>query len=124
MIGASLVAVAWGTFAFGAVYEWAYVPLAIACALIGLAGLIRGHVPLQRLGLLVLGLAAIALVGALQLVPLPPDLLKSISPGSDRFLRAYHFGYALAVNGPSGAEVDAGPARFAISVAPRQTMLA
>ncbi|MEQ1870662.1 MAG: O-antigen ligase family protein, partial [Vicinamibacterales bacterium] len=67
---------------------------------------------------------AIALVGALQLVPLPPDLLKSISPGSDRFLRAYNFGYALALNGPSGTDVGPGPARFAISVAPQQTMLA
>jgi len=33
-------AIAWGTFAFGAVYPWAYTPLAIACAMLGATALV------------------------------------------------------------------------------------
>jgi O-antigen ligase len=69
---------AWGVFAFGAVYPWAYGPLLIAIGLLGSIGLVLGGGPFP------LGLAgALALlsvsVGA-QLIPLPLPALQVLSP--------------------------------------------
>src|SRR5690349_16231696 len=71
----------WGAFAFGAVYPWAFVPLAIGCVVYGVLTLIvewRGRPPV---GALAIGLAAILAGIALQLVPLSMATLLRISPG-------------------------------------------
>lgn len=117
----ALVAVAWGAFAFGAVYDWAYVPLSWGCAVIGLLGLVAGRVSLRRLLPLSMALLLIGCVGLIQLIPLRPDLLASVSPGTDRYLRAYDLGYSLSAAGspPGDAAVDA--RRFPISIAPEET---
>ena len=42
-----IAALAWGALSFGAVYPWAYWPLAVACAAIGIQGItvteVKGH---------------------------------------------------------------------------------
>jgi putative inorganic carbon (HCO3(-)) transporter len=88
--------VAWGALAFGAVYEWAYTPLLVACAATGLYGLVepRRRMPTasRRVVLVLLVFVAAA---ALQLVPLKPPMLAAISPGTVRFLQAYDLRYAV-----------------------------
>src|SRR5207244_3579361 len=39
---ATAVIIGWGALAFGAVYPWAYAPLLLACAALGVVGLVRG----------------------------------------------------------------------------------
>src|SRR5262245_42126379 len=75
--------IAWGAFAFGAVYPWAYWPLAIAAAAVALAGLITP----AAIGWRTLDLTAVALTlailltaAATQLVPLPAATIENISP--------------------------------------------
>ena len=42
-IAATVLTVAWGTLAFGAVYPWAYTSLGFACAVTGVFGLVLGR---------------------------------------------------------------------------------
>jgi O-antigen ligase len=102
-----LLIVAWGALTFGAVYAWGYWPLAVACAGAGAAGLRRGNAGLPAaapwLGLFGLGVA-------LQLVPLPRDLLLAVSEPTDTFLRQYRVGYSLDP-----------PAWHPLSIAPAST---
>jgi O-antigen ligase len=66
----------------GAVHEPVFVPLLVGCGLAGLVALWRAPAGFRQLvpGLwLALGLVALALV---QLVPLPPLVLRALSPGS------------------------------------------
>jgi uncharacterized membrane protein len=109
LTGALVVTLAWGALAFGAVYPWAYIPLGIACVVIGATGLVAGRsmlrpyvsrgdvrlAPLNRA--LFFGLALIAIVVALQLVPLPHGTLMRLNPGTDAFLRRYELGYAATM---------------------------
>lgn len=77
--------IAWGAFAFGAVYPWAYWPLAIAAAAAAVAGLVTpAAIGWRTLDLTAVTLAlAIFLVAvAAQLVPLPAATLASISPAT------------------------------------------
>ena len=75
--------IAWGAFAFGAVYPWAYWPLAVAAQIVALLGLaIPSRGAWSRLGLapLAIALAAFVAAGLAQLVPLPAATLAAISP--------------------------------------------
>ena len=95
LLGAAVVAIAWGALAFGAVYPWGYTPLAIACAIIGATAVVvdRGTGP--AIGSLAAALSAVAVAAALQLVPLPPATFARISPAGDAFLRNYDLSYQL-----------------------------
>lgn len=89
----------WGAFAFGAVYEWAYVPLMVGCVAVGMLGLVapgtvNARRPVNWPVLAGIGLLAVAVV--LQLVPLAPATLARISPAADRFIAAYDVQYAAA----------------------------
>jgi len=98
MIAAGTLAViVWGALAFGAVYRWAYVPLLIACALVGAAGLLtRSGAALPKATRAVLiALLAVLTAVLLQLIPLPAGFLRTLSPGTDAFLRTYDIAYAL-----------------------------
>jgi O-antigen ligase len=78
-----IAAIAWGAFAFGAVYPWAYWPLVVAVVAVGLAGLLLpGSVEWSRLKLsgLAVALAAFLLACGIQLVPLPWSTVGAISP--------------------------------------------
>jgi O-antigen ligase len=85
-----VMTLAWGTFAFGGVYPWAYVPLLISCALVGAFGLIIGRQSsaISRNAPFVAALAAIFVAALLQLLPLPPVALAAVSPATDPFARA------------------------------------
>src|SRR5262245_46443292 len=75
--------IAWGAFAFGAVYPWAYWPLAIAAATVALAGLAApAAIGWRTLDLtaVTLALAIFFVAAAAQLVPLPAATIRAISP--------------------------------------------
>ncbi len=139
-----VLVLAWGAFAFGAVYEWAYVPLLWACAAIGLLGLLANRPPKgarpelrteklerrseneerrskngeRRTNWPVAGAVSFlaAMVG-LQLIPLAPETLARISPAADRFLVDYDVYYAAA------RAADAATYRHALSIDPAGTWL-
>ena len=90
-----IATLAWGAFAFGAVYPWAYWPLAAVGAGIGVHAL----VPARAAGAIhacersALGLAAIALAIAVQIVSLPYSVVQRLSPALDRFFYEYALSY-------------------------------
>lgn len=111
---------AWGTFAFGAVYEWAYVPLALAATAVGALGLLRGDRPVFTVNrLLWVGIGGLAALALLQQVPLPSPWLERLSPSTVRFLAAYDLGFAFNAGADTGAAVAA--PRRPISIAPDAT---
>jgi len=119
MVVGSVGLAAFGAFAFGAVYPWAYTPLAIGSVVVGLLGVVSGTRPVWSPNrLLLAALAAVLLVAGIQLVPLPLDLLSRLSPGTLPFLESYDFRFAPTPARTLGAEV-----RHAISIAPRLTLL-
>ena len=108
--------IAWGVILFGAVYPWAYVPLLVAAAAIGVYGWAsakpRHREPVQ--GVLI-ALAAVAAVVALQLIPLPAALLDLISPATGTVAQQYDLRYAAAQATGVGAH-------HPISIAPAATL--
>ena len=106
----SIIAViAWGALAFGSVYPWAFGPLLVACAMIGIGALVGyRHRPAPRSAIAVI-VALLCVLGAtaLQLVPLPPGLLATVSPSTDAFLRSFDLTYALGGSQlPDGTSVQ------------------
>lgn len=122
MLAGTLLLLAWGTFAFGAVYPWAYVPLAAGCALVGGVGLLSGDRPVwEQNRLLFAALAGVAAVGVLQLVPLQRTILEALSPGTSAFLTRFDLAWSHAVDPATGAPIDL---RHPISLAPGSTIRA
>ena len=117
----TLAAVVWGSLAFGAVYPWAFWPLAALALAAGLAGLLTaaaddGHNnPARPAGLsrgFVVALAGTVGAGVLQLIPLPPTILLAIDPNGVSLRRQLD----LASFGAGGAH--------ALSIAPSAGWLA
>ena len=85
-----VAALAWGAFAFGAVYSWAYWPLVAASLTVGIVGLVvRAHdstAASQRLTGLAVGFCAFLLAGLVQLAPVPLSLVTSVSPEAARVI--------------------------------------
>jgi len=109
--------VVWGAFAFGAVYPWAYWPLA-ACALaVGVVGvsLPRCARAASPAGLRLIGAAFVVflIAAAVQIVPLPLAQLAKLSPEASSALSRLDLGFA------GGA-----PDRHALSIAPARTWTA
>ncbi len=123
---AAMATVVWGALAFGSVYRWAYTPLAIACAVIGIVAIVAERRSGPRLGALSAALAAIGLASALQIVPLSEATFSRVSPAGDAFLRNYDFSYLLA-GAPASPETvpsNSGPARtHPVSIAPEKTIV-
>jgi O-antigen ligase len=89
-----MATLAWGVLAFGAVYPWAYWPLAVAATGLGVWGIIATRAwEDPRARSLALALAAIAAAIGLQLVSLPYAWLDTLSPAVDGFLRRLHIFY-------------------------------
>ena len=113
-----VAAVVWGAFAFGAVYPWAYWPLA-ACALaVGITGVTlplcagaAARVPGLRLIAGAFGVFLVA--GALQIVPLPLSQLATLSPEASTVLARLDLGF-----------IAGAPARHPLSIAPARTVVA
>jgi O-antigen ligase len=84
---------AWSVLAFGGVYPWAYWPVIVISA-----GLGAWAIPITaawrdaRVRTLGLALCAVAAAIAVQLVPLPPDMVLALSPDTARWLREARFG--------------------------------
>lgn len=121
LAGCVIATIVWTTLAFGAVYRWAYIPLLVSSAAIGLACLIprRGGVP-RLTNSAPLWLALVGAGALLQLVPLPATILARLSPATQAFLKSHEFSYALATAGTETAEQLWHP----LSLAPDATWLA
>src|SRR5262245_21725953 len=78
---ATTLLLAWGALAFGAVYDWAYWPLAAGSLLCGVSALVRRtHIPRVPSAFAAASLIAVAAATVVQLVPLPVNLLARLSP--------------------------------------------
>jgi O-antigen ligase len=89
-----ILALAWGAFAFGAVYSWAYWPLAIVIAGIGVHALVRTRGWRdQRIRTLAIAFAAVAAAMVVQLIALPYSVVLKLSPALDHFFREYALFY-------------------------------
>jgi O-antigen ligase len=106
-----IAALAWGAFAFGAVYPWAYWPLVAAVSTVGIAGLvIAGRGRTTRLGLTGLTLGFCAFLGAslLQLVPMPLTFVASASAETTHVLQLLDL--AVAAGSASSRPLSIAPA--------------
>ena len=113
-----LATLAWGVLSFGAVYPWAYWPLAAACAALGIWGIVATQAWRDpRTRLLTAALTAIGLAIAIQLIALPYAWLSSLSPGVDRFLRAYQIAYHPSAVHPLSIDPRATAATLALYIA-------
>ena len=101
-------AVAWGAFAFGAVYPWAYWPLAAVCAAGGIAGMVTNRgvgIPADT-RILSATLALVAGVVALQLLPLPGTVLTAVSPRGVELLNQLDARFAWQIVTLHGLSLD------------------
>jgi O-antigen ligase len=85
--------VSWGALAFGAVYPWAYWPLILASAALGVWAILTTAAWRDpRVHALLAALFGVALAISLQFVPLPWDLVSTVSPEIGRWTRTARFG--------------------------------
>ena len=111
----TLAAVVWGSLSFGAVYPWAFWPLAALALAAGLAGLLaaaadRTPAPVSRGFVLALGGVVVAVL--LQLIPVPLPIRLAASPNGVWLWRQLDL---------AAAE---GASAHALSIAPSSTWLA
>jgi O-antigen ligase len=87
--GLLIAAVAWGAFAFGAVYPWAYWPLAIVAQIVALIGLClprpAGYRGLE-LSTLAGVLAAFLVAIVIQLIPMRLSTVTAVSPSAQEIV--------------------------------------
>jgi len=102
--GAVLV-VAWGVLAFGSPYPWAYLPLALGAAVVGIGGWFgtRPTGLLRDQRRLLLALALVILAAGLQLIPWPARVVDAVSPANGAILRQIDLVFASV-----SAAVDVG----------------
>jgi O-antigen ligase len=110
---AVMLTVAWGGFSFGAVYQWAYWPLAFGAAGCGLLCVATGRRALRASRRLLIALASIAAAMIVQLIPLPARMLDQISPRATGLIAEIDVAFA------AGAR-----AAHPLSIAPDATLLA
>jgi hypothetical protein len=114
-----VLVLAWGAFAFGAVYDWAYVPLLWACTGVGVLGCLApgasGKAKISRA--IVAGVLALAAAVVVQSIPLSPGAIASISPATDRLLADYDVTYM------AGRATAAASYRHPLSIDPQGTRL-
>jgi hypothetical protein len=79
-----VASIAWGVFAFGAVYPWAFWPLVVGILVVVLDGLLTTARPRAALEprALSIALAALVLLIVVQLVPLPLSIVRALSPAT------------------------------------------
>ena len=126
LLAFAVAAAVWGALAFGAVYPWAFLPLAIACASVGVVALVVGWHRPPALSALGLALAAVALSIAVQLVPLSRTALDRVSPNTEAFIRSYSLSYGVLAAADDTQNVGGrrqDPLRHPISIAPDRTTL-
>jgi O-antigen ligase len=107
-----MATLAWGVLAFGAVYPWAYWPLALAAVGLGVWGLVVTKAWLDsRVRSIARVLGAIAVAIVIQILAIPTAWVTRWSPGVDRFLTSYEIGYRAGTH-------------QSLSIAPGQTTVA
>ena len=119
---ALVLLLAWGALAFGSEYSWAYAPLLVFGTFVGLLGLWRSSSSLAPFRPLLLALASVFVAALLQLVPLSPGLLDTVSPakGETDYERLYtEVMPRLAADDTTAPSSDHQP----ISIAPSRTVL-
>lgn len=95
MINAATALIAWGVFAFGAVYPWAAAPLVAGVLAMVAWQWRRGLVRFPRSVVMALALVVAAMV--VQLIPLPVRVLKTISPAAVSFLSVFDVAFANGI---------------------------
>jgi O-antigen ligase len=94
-----LTLLAWGAFSFGAVYAWAYLPLALGCAAVGGICLLRAPAsPANRGCAMMLALGFLIAAVLVQLLPVSIHALQRLNPTADQLLRHYDIAYGTAVD--------------------------
>ena len=92
--------IAWGTFSFGAVHPWAYLPLFSACGAVGLLALVfsqrRDREVSNISKSLAIGLVVLIVAVGVQLVPLSRTMLGHVSPATNSLLQQYDLEYSLS----------------------------
>jgi O-antigen ligase len=119
---AVIVLVAWGVFAFGAEYTWAYAPLLVFSLAVSVLGLRSASMASPPSGSLALALGAVMIGATLQLLPLPQSVVAATTPAK----AATDYGdlWANATGGGNERELQqyaGGSGSF--SVAPSRTFL-
>jgi O-antigen ligase len=97
------------TLAFGAVYAWAYLPLFISAACIGVGAIVSAGGLARELKPVSIALAIVALAIAVQLLPLDTRTLAALSPQTPAYLARYVLGFESS-------------GRHALSVEPNATL--
>lgn len=94
---ATVLLTTWGVLAFGAVYDWAYLPLASGAGTLGLVLWKRTTNAYQGLPRpILLSLGAVVAGATFQLIPLPAGARAAISPSTDTLLRTIDLAFAAA----------------------------
>jgi O-antigen ligase len=110
--------------AFGAVYPWAYWPLAAVAAVLGAWALWRGRgAPSGLPRPFLAALAAVGTAMALQALPVPHGVFTALSPAADRFLRQYDLAYAANPSGWHSVALDPAAALTSLALFAALTML-
>src|SRR4051794_4162404 len=76
----AVVLLAWGALAFGSEYAWAYAPLIVFSVAVGSLGVAASSNPKFPSPLLAISLVAIFLAAAIQLLPISPRAMATVSP--------------------------------------------
>ena len=115
---AAVLLTAWGALAFGAEYPWAYAPLLVFGATLGLLGLTASGS--GRLPAVAAALGLVVACAAVQVLPLPEAVAASLGPA-----RAAHDWPALYAAALPAAPAALGPAAApsTISIEPSRTLL-
>lgn len=104
MIAAVTAVLTWGVLAFGAVYPWAYLPL--AAGVLALAAWTWR--PGRPSGPVAWATALVVVAITAQLIPIGTDLLARVSPAADRVLRTLDLAYAIGVHRAHPLSIDPG----------------
>jgi len=110
----TLVSVAWGAMAFGAVYPWAYWPLAVTASAAGVMGLFAAN-RVERSWALWAALVLVGIAILIQVVPLPLSTLESLSPQTLATLRELNV--EVAANVSSSHPISIRPAATLLALA-------
>jgi len=112
-----VITMAWGGFAFGAVYPWAYWPLLAGVASVAMLGLLAPSSRHRRSALSALSWALMGflLAAAIQLLPLPVDTLRWLSPETPSIVAQLDIASRVGVTTTHSLSIS--PARTATVIA-------
>jgi hypothetical protein len=106
---------AWGSLAFGAVYQWAYRPLLPVALLAGIVAAAQPAVQWWPRRIIVASTVCVAAI-ATQLLPFDAALLQQLSPKTHDVLMQLDLGYAMSIS-------ETQDARHALSLSPPLTII-